>query len=201
MKSVGEYVNMRNGMPCHLHPSSALYGMGVQVRPGREGASPFSNVARDGCADPQSQDRACAVCVCHVASLPGAQPEYIVYHELVMTSKEYMQCVTSVDPEWLAELGPMFFSVKQPGETRAEKRQKERQKKAAMEADMVEFRAKEEAKVADGAHGASRSGTSRHSIGGMSGVPSATPSSSRLGGATPGLGPLARKKTPKRFGM
>jgi len=70
-----------------------------------------------------------------------------------------------------------------------------------MEADMVEFRAKEEAKVADGAHGASRSGTSRHSIGGMSGVPSATPSSSRLGGATPGLGPLARKKTPKRFGM
>mmetsp|Transcript_52781 Transcript_52781/g.140508 ORF Transcript_52781/g.140508 Transcript_52781/m.140508 type:complete len:401 (-) Transcript_52781:274-1476(-) len=158
MKSVGEYVNMRNGMPCHLHPSSALYGMGVQ-------------------------------------------PEYIVYHELVMTSKEYMQCVTSVDPEWLAELGPMFFSVKQPGETRAEKRQKERQKKAAMEADMVEFRAKEEAKVADGAHGASRSGTSRHSIGGMSGVPSATPSSSRLGGATPGLGPLARKKTPKRFGM
>lgn len=30
-----------------------------------------------------------------------------------MTIKEYMQCVTSVDPHWLAELGPMFFSVKQ----------------------------------------------------------------------------------------
>ena len=30
MKTVAEYVNMRNGMPCHLHPSSALYGMGVQ---------------------------------------------------------------------------------------------------------------------------------------------------------------------------
>jgi len=30
----------------------------------------------------------------------------------VMTSKEYMQCVTAVEPEWLAELGPMFFSVK-----------------------------------------------------------------------------------------
>jgi hypothetical protein len=37
-----------------------------------------------------------------------------------------MQCVTSVEPEWLAELGPMFFSIKQQGETRAEKRQKER---------------------------------------------------------------------------
>ena len=37
-----------------------------------------------------------------------------MYHELTLTSKEYMQkCVTSVDAEWLAELGPMFFSVKQ----------------------------------------------------------------------------------------
>ena len=26
-----------------------------------------------------------------------------------MTSKEYMQCVTAVDAEWLAELGPMFY--------------------------------------------------------------------------------------------
>ena len=26
-----------------------------------------------------------------------------------MTSREYMQCVTSVDAEWLAELGPMFY--------------------------------------------------------------------------------------------
>ena len=30
-----------------------------------------------------------------------------------MTTKEYMQCVTAVDGEWLAELGPMFFSVKE----------------------------------------------------------------------------------------
>ncbi len=37
---------------------------------------------------------------------------YIVYHELVFTTKEYMQCVTAVEPEWLAELGHMFFSVK-----------------------------------------------------------------------------------------
>lgn len=40
----------------------------------------------------------------------------------VMTSKEYMQCVTAVDPEWLAELGPMFFSIKKEGETRLEKK-------------------------------------------------------------------------------
>ena len=71
MQGIGEYVNCRTGMPCFLHPTSALYGLGYT-------------------------------------------PDYIVYHELVFTSKEYMQCVTAVDPEWLAELGPMFFSIKVP---------------------------------------------------------------------------------------
>lgn len=56
-------------MPCFLHPTSALYGLGYT-------------------------------------------PDYIVYHELVYTTKEYMQCVTAVDPEWLAEMGPTFFSIK-----------------------------------------------------------------------------------------
>lgn len=69
VQGIGEYVNCRTGMPCFLHPTSALYGLGYT-------------------------------------------PDYIVYHELVFTSKEYMQCVTAVDPEWLAELGPMFFSIK-----------------------------------------------------------------------------------------
>ncbi|CAG0912978.1 unnamed protein product [Notodromas monacha] len=75
LKGLGEYVNLRTGMPCHLHPTSALFGMGYT-------------------------------------------PDYIVYHELVMTSKEYMQCVTAVDGHWLAELGPMFFSVKETGASR-----------------------------------------------------------------------------------
>lgn len=29
-----------------------------------------------------------------------------------------MQCVTSVDGEWLAELGPMFYSIKHAGKSR-----------------------------------------------------------------------------------
>ena len=32
-----------------------------------------------------------------------------------MTRKEYMQCVTAVDAYWLADLGPMFFSIKESG--------------------------------------------------------------------------------------
>lgn len=39
---------MLNGMPSHLHPSSALFGLGYT-------------------------------------------PDYVVYHELIMTSKEYVQ--------------------------------------------------------------------------------------------------------------
>lgn len=41
-----------------------------------------------------------------------------------MTAREYMQCVTAVDGHWLAELGPMFFSVKETGRSgRANRRQ------------------------------------------------------------------------------
>ena len=28
LKGIGEYVNCRSGIPCFLHPSSALYGLG-----------------------------------------------------------------------------------------------------------------------------------------------------------------------------
>ena len=52
-----------------------------------------------------------------------------------------MQCVTAVEPEWLAELAPMFFSIKQQGETRSEKRLKEKEQKARMEAEMAEYNA------------------------------------------------------------
>lgn len=69
VKGIGDYVNMRTGVPCKLHTSSAI------------------------------------LCL-------GYIPEYVVYHELVMTSREYMNCVTAVDPNWLAEMGPMFFSIK-----------------------------------------------------------------------------------------
>ena len=78
LKGIGEYANVRTGMPSFMHPTSALYGMGYT-------------------------------------------PDYVVYHELIMTAKEYMQCVTAVDALWLAELGPMFYSVKESAKTRAEK--------------------------------------------------------------------------------
>lgn len=93
LKGIGEYVNVRTGMPCHLHPTSSLFGMGYT-------------------------------------------PDYITYHELVMTTKEYMQCVTAVDGEWLAELGPMFYSVKQAGKSRQENRRRAKEEITNMEEEM-----------------------------------------------------------------
>ena len=72
----------------------------------------------------------------------GYVPDYVVYHELILTSKEYMSTVTAVDPhvrpslhfnlsvvivkltseQWLAELGCFFYSVKEKGYSHREKR-------------------------------------------------------------------------------
>lgn len=43
----------------------------------------------------------------------GYCPEYVVYHELIVTSKEYMSFVTVIKPEWLIEIAPLFFSIKE----------------------------------------------------------------------------------------
>ena len=103
LKGVGEYVNCRNGMPCHLHPSSSLYGLGYT-------------------------------------------PDYVIYHELVMTSKEYMQCVSAVEPHWLADAGPMFFSVKESHSSLKESKARRREEKEKMELEVAEreLRKKEE---------------------------------------------------------
>lgn len=63
----------------------------------------------------------------------GYTPEYVVYHELMLTQKEYMHCVTAVDPVWLAEMGPMFFSVKMTGWGTLERKKQERRQQVEMQ--------------------------------------------------------------------
>ena len=36
---------------------------------------------------------------------------YVIYHELILTKKEYMNYVTTVDPIWLLEYGYKFFGI------------------------------------------------------------------------------------------
>ncbi|KAJ4830153.1 hypothetical protein Tsubulata_019942 [Turnera subulata] len=51
------------------------------------------------------------------------QPDWVIYHELVMTSKEYMREVMVIDPKWLVELAPRFFKVADPTTMSKRKRQ------------------------------------------------------------------------------
>lgn len=70
VKGIGEYINLRTNVSVQLHPTSALYGLGVL-------------------------------------------PEFVVYHELILTSKEYMSTATAVDPHWLADLGGVFYGIRE----------------------------------------------------------------------------------------
>jgi pre-mRNA-splicing factor ATP-dependent RNA helicase DHX38/PRP16 len=79
----------------------------------------------------------------------GYTPDYVCYHELISTTKEYMSCVTAVEGEWLAELGPMFFSIKESYESALKRRQRERADAAAMETEMQKKKLEEEEKVRD----------------------------------------------------
>lgn len=36
-------------------------------------------------------------------------PKWIIYHELVLTTKEYMRQVTEIRPEWLLEIAPHYY--------------------------------------------------------------------------------------------
>jgi pre-mRNA-splicing factor ATP-dependent RNA helicase DHX38/PRP16 len=45
-----------------------------------------------------------------------------VYNELIVTSKEFMSTVTAVDPHWLAESGSVFYSIKEKGYGRQNKK-------------------------------------------------------------------------------
>jgi ATP-dependent RNA helicase DHX8/PRP22 len=56
----------------------------------------------------------------------GKQAEWVVYHELVLTTREYMRWTTSIEPKWLVEAAPTFFKVAGTGGTMSKRRKQER---------------------------------------------------------------------------
>ena len=59
------------------------------------------------------------------SALFNKNPEWVVYHELVMTTKEYMRNVMIVDAKWLLKLAPDFYKVSNPQElSRAKRKEK-----------------------------------------------------------------------------
>ena len=51
------------------------------------------------------------------------QPDWVVYFELVLTTKEYMREVCVIDPKWLVELAPRFFKAADANKMTKRKRQ------------------------------------------------------------------------------
>ncbi|KAG6207391.1 hypothetical protein E4U35_001004 [Claviceps purpurea] len=76
----------------------------------------------------------------------GHPPDYVVYHELILTSKVYVSTVTAVDPHWLADLGGVFYSVKEKGYSARHKRIKETEfnRKMDIETQMAEDKRRDE---------------------------------------------------------
>ncbi|WFC99739.1 RNA helicase [Malassezia yamatoensis] len=84
----------------------------------------FRNAARK---DPQEGYKALAEAGGNIylhpsSSLFGRPAEYVVYHEVVMTSKEYMREVTAIEPKWLVEVAPRFFRTADPASLSKRKR-------------------------------------------------------------------------------
>jgi HrpA-like RNA helicase len=84
----------------------------------------FRNAARK---DPQEGYRTLVdnqiVYIHPSSSLFNHQPDWVIYHELVLTTKEYMRECTAIDPKWLVEFAPSFFKVADP--TKLSKRKKQ----------------------------------------------------------------------------
>jgi ATP-dependent RNA helicase DHX8/PRP22 len=50
------------------------------------------------------------------------QPDWVIYHELILTTKEYMREVCVIEPKWLTELAPRFFKMGDPTKLSKRKR-------------------------------------------------------------------------------
>jgi ATP-dependent RNA helicase DHX8/PRP22 len=48
------------------------------------------------------------------SALFNKNPEWVVYHELVLTSKEYMREVCAIEPKWMVDVAPNFFKFSDP---------------------------------------------------------------------------------------
>jgi pre-mRNA-splicing factor ATP-dependent RNA helicase DHX38/PRP16 len=79
----------------------------------------------------------------------GYTPDYVVYHELIMTTKEYMSCTTAVEGEWLAEMGPMFFTIKESYKTRLQQRHREKEEQLRMEKQMEKMEEEQQKRAKD----------------------------------------------------
>jgi pre-mRNA-splicing factor ATP-dependent RNA helicase DHX15/PRP43 len=47
----------------------------------------------------------------HPSTSIDRKPEWVIYNELVLTTKNYIRTVTDVRPEWLLDLAPHYYDM------------------------------------------------------------------------------------------
>ncbi|KAI3622057.1 atp-dependent rna helicase dhx8 [Moniliophthora roreri] len=57
------------------------------------------------------------------SALFNRNPEWLIYHELVLTTREYCHNVTAIEPKWLVEVAPQSFKVADANKISKRKRQ------------------------------------------------------------------------------
>lgn len=55
------------------------------------------------------------------SSLFQSLPRWVIYHELVFTTKEFMRQVIEIKPEWLLEIAPHYYKAKELEDTSSRK--------------------------------------------------------------------------------
>jgi pre-mRNA-splicing factor ATP-dependent RNA helicase DHX16 len=102
----GSYKTVKNPQTVHIHPSSSLVEVGARTH--ACGACDAAMAIRMLCLLVGARTHTHT----HARTHAQALPRWVVYHELVLTSKEYMRCVSEIKPEWLVEIAPHYYSKK-----------------------------------------------------------------------------------------
>ncbi|KEZ41840.1 Pre-mRNA-splicing factor ATP-dependent RNA helicase PRP43 [Scedosporium apiospermum] len=57
----------------------------------------------------------------HPSTVLKMDPDWVVYHEFVLTSQQYIRTCTYIKPEWLLEIAPVYYDIDtfEPGEVRS----------------------------------------------------------------------------------
>lgn len=50
----------------------------------------------------------------HPSSVVDRKPEWLVYHEFVLTTRNFIRTVTVIQPEWLLEIAPQYYDLGDP---------------------------------------------------------------------------------------
>jgi len=47
----------------------------------------------------------------HPSTVLDRKPQWVLYNEFVLTTKNYIRTVTSIEPEWLLTIAPAYFDL------------------------------------------------------------------------------------------